>query len=283
MSRHLGVGTWLAEALEVAEPLFALLTQAGATWLLGGVAVSLYLIGDALPGWDRRRGAAVLAAALLAVALVGLLKTALALPRPAGAETSAYEFSGLLGDVYTWAATADGYGVPSGHALGSTAVYGTIAALVDRTRRERAALAAAGLVAVAALSRLALGVHLLVDVVAGVAGGLVVVWAATRWTDTPGRTLAIAALAAVGWTVLSGGEPTAAGAAAVAFGALVVWHRFGDRLGTVPGFRTAAPVAGALLLAGLSLAAVEAGSAVVATGVGFVGMAAVVALPLALE
>jgi membrane-associated phospholipid phosphatase len=245
--------------------------------------VVLYVIGDALPGWDRRRGATVLAAALLAIALTGLLKTVVALPRPAGAGTSAYAVPGLIGEVYAWAATADGYGVPSGHALGSTAVYGTIAALVDRPLRRRAALAAAALVAVAAVSRLALGVHLLLDVLAGVAVGLLVVLVATRWTARQGRTLGLAVLAAAGWAVRAGGDTEALGAAAVALGALLAWHRYGDRLCRAPGLRDAVSIAGAFLLAGLALVAIEVGGPATAAGAGFVGMAAVVTLPLARE
>ncbi len=283
MSRNLGVGSWLAETLEVAEPVFALLTQVGSTWLLGTLAVLLYALGDVLPGWDRRRGAAVLAATILAIALIGFLKTALALPRPPGAGTPAYSVPGLFGEVYTWASTADGFGVPSGHALGATAVYGTSAALADRTHRRRAAVAAAGLVTVSGFSRLALGVHLFVDVLAGVGVGLGVVWVATRWADTPGRTFGLAVPVAAGWATLAGGRPVALGVAAVSLGALLAWHRFGSRLETASGIRDAGPVAVTLLLAGLTLAAVEAGGAVIATGAGFVGMAAVVALPLAVE
>ena len=69
------------------------------------------------------------------------------------------------------------YSFPSGHALGSTAVYVTLALLVSRQlarRRGRfllvgAAVLLAGLIG---FSRLYLGVHYLSDVAAGWAGGL---------------------------------------------------------------------------------------------------------------
>lgn len=283
MSRHLGIGTWLAESLQVAEPLFAVLTQLGSTWLLGGLAVLLYITGDRLPGWDRRRGAVVLATALLAIALIGFLKTALALPRPEGAGTPAYAVPGLLGEVYGWASTADGYGVPSGHALGATAVYGTTAALVDATHRRRAVILSAVAIAIASFSRLALGVHLLVDIVAGLAAGIAVVWATTQLAGRPVVSFGLAITTAAGWVVLGGGDTEAIGATAVSLGALLAWHRYADRLVAVHREPTVGLIGGALLLSGLSLVAIEVGTTLVAAGAGLVGMATVVSLPISIE
>jgi membrane-associated phospholipid phosphatase len=69
------------------------------------------------------------------------------------------------------------YSFPSGHALGSTAVYVTLALLVSRQlsrRRDRILLVGAGvlLAGLIGFSRLYLGAHYLTDVVAGWAGGL---------------------------------------------------------------------------------------------------------------
>lgn len=74
--------------------------------------------------------------------------------------------------------TLTSYSFPSGHAVGSTVLYGVLAALVVRelrTRRERAiAIGVATLViALICFSRVYLGVHYLSDVVAGVLEGAV--------------------------------------------------------------------------------------------------------------
>lgn len=286
MSRGLGVSTAVAAALEPLEPLLAILTQTGDTWLVGVVIALLYVLGDGAPvaGWDRRRGAATLAAGLLAIAVTGLLKVAFGLPRPPGAAEPAYAFGGVLGDVYAWAATADGYGFPSGHAVGSAAVYGSIAGLVAPASRRRATAAAAGLIAVASLTRVGLGVHFLVDVVAGVAVGLLLAALAVRWVDRPAVPMAVAVPAAAGWAILADATPTAVGVLGLCAGALVAWTALDAQLIDVP--RPSRPAAaglavGGVVVVGLTVAALEAGGTATAGLVGFAGMAALVALPLA--
>lgn len=73
---------------------------------------------------------------------------------------------------------ARGAAFPSGHAMGATVVYGALAWLLSRgsSRRHRVILfASAGLlIAAIALSRIALRVHDLADVTAGI--GLGIVW-----------------------------------------------------------------------------------------------------------
>jgi undecaprenyl-diphosphatase len=68
------------------------------------------------------------------------------------------------------------YSFPSGHAFAATATYGALAlVLASRLPRRRGALvvgAAALLVAIVAASRVVLGVHYLLDVLAGIAGGV---------------------------------------------------------------------------------------------------------------
>ena len=70
--------------------------------------------------------------------------------------------------------TADGYGFPSGHATAATAVYGGVAAVLPAGTGRLRYAAAGSVVAVVALSRIAIGVHYLVGVVAGVLLGLTV-------------------------------------------------------------------------------------------------------------
>lgn len=73
-------------------------------------------------------------------------------------------------------ATALGKSFPSGHAMGSTVVYGALLLaylpVVPRRRRPLAVAATAALVVAICATRLALGVHFLSDVVGGVVLGL---------------------------------------------------------------------------------------------------------------
>jgi membrane-associated phospholipid phosphatase len=74
-------------------------------------------------------------------------------------------------------ATAGWFSFPSGHALSSIALYGTLAYVLGsalRSQRARAASLAgvAVLVATIGFSRLYLGVHYLTDVLAGYSAGL---------------------------------------------------------------------------------------------------------------
>lgn len=182
--------------------LFALVTQLGDVWFLFLVGGVLYVTGDELPRWgiDRRRGLFVLALVLAYVALIGLLKSVFALPRPTGAgDPPAIRWlPPVIEAVVANATTADGPGFPSGHALGSTMVWGGLALVVDRgTTRTRLAVAGTVVVLVS-LSRLVLGVHFVVDVLVGAALGAVVLgglyWLSDRAID-PGRVLLVAVLA----------------------------------------------------------------------------------------
>lgn len=200
MSRGVGVESALARALEPAEPLLALLTQLGDAWFLVSLGVALYWLGERAPlaGWDRRRGLVVLGAALLALATTYLLKALFGLPRPPGAGEPAYALEGPAGLVYADIATATGSGFPSGHAVESTAVYGTVAWLGGEPNDRRRRLAvAAGLVGLVSLTRVGLGLHYVADVVVGAAVGTALVALAIRVRTRPGIVLG-AAVATVG-------------------------------------------------------------------------------------
>jgi membrane-associated phospholipid phosphatase len=177
----------------VVVDLFGLLTRLGDPWLLLGVLATLYAASDRV-GLDRRRVGFVLATAFLALGVTLALKSAFALPRPPGA-------------------LEEGYGFPSGHALGSTVVWGTAALALDAGHRRVRLAVAGSVVPLVAVSRVVIGVHYLVDVVVGVALGLVLVALvfATLWRDpaTPpthtavDRVFALAASAALAALVLS--------------------------------------------------------------------------------
>jgi hypothetical protein len=188
---------------EAVVDLFRLLTYLGDPVTLLLVAAAGYLLADHV-GVPRTRMAAAIGFALGGVALTLALKHAFALPRPPGAGT-------------------DGFGFPSGHAIGATVVYGGLAGLLRDRRLTRAA---ATLIVVVAASRVIIGVHYLVDVVVGVAVGvgyLVLAFrvgpgsASERVTaDAVGRTFALAvgvALVALAVTVVLDTVVVAAGAA----------------------------------------------------------------------
>jgi undecaprenyl-diphosphatase len=157
--------TWLANALHAslvpsATTAFSAVTMLGSTLVLAIVAgvTAAYLV------WrGRGRDAALVAVAFAgAQLLTWILKGTFERPRPT--------FDDPI-------ATAGWFSFPSGHALSSIAVYGTLAYLLAgalRSRRARAARLAgvALLVAAIGFSRLYLGVHYLTDVLAGYSAGL---------------------------------------------------------------------------------------------------------------
>lgn len=146
------------------------------TWL-GSVSFVIGLLAVVYWFGVRDHGAFGLAAALGALSLTVALKEVFALPRPPVPEQ-------LIG--------ASGFGFPSGHAIAATVVWGYLAiALAWGSRRQRYAVAGL-VVTVVALSRVAVGVHYTVDVVAGVAVGAGYLAVVTR-LDGPERAFGLAA------------------------------------------------------------------------------------------
>jgi len=231
--------------------LVGLLTQLGDVWFLLFVASALYVAGDAVPtlGIDRRRGLFVLAIVIMYTALIVVLKQVFLLPRPPGASDPP-GVRWLPSTVEIFLTTAEGSGFPSGHALGSTMVWGGLALVLDwGTRRTRLGFAGTVVVGVV-LSRLALGVHYLVDVVAGVALGVVALGALywlSRGGNSPGRVFFVAA-AVGGLGLVQGITPDSAAAAGSAVGGLLAWRVVVDV--TPPGPTNGrATVAGVVVLA----------------------------------
>jgi len=198
--------------------LFRVLTHLGDPVALLVLVAAGYLLANHL-GVSSTRMAAAMGLALGGFALTLALKYGFALPRPPGAGT-------------------DGFGFPSGHAIGATVVYGGLAGMLA-PRDRRVTRVAAALVVVVAASRVIIGVHYLVDVVVGVAVGVGYLAVALRlgpgWapvdvsTDAVGRTFALAAglgAAAVGVTVI---VDTVIAVAAAA-GGWVSWRLVADRV-----------------------------------------------------
>lgn len=217
----------------------ALLTQLGDVWLLGLVGGVAYLAGERLPGLDRRRGLFVLALVLTYVALVGVLKAAFGLPRPPGASTAPAlpGYAAALEPVLADAATGEGNGFPSGHALGTTMVWGGLALVLEWGRRRARLAVAGGLVVLVSATRLALGVHYLVDVLAGVGVGALALVLSYRLAErgaTAGRVLLVAAVVgAVGVAIHAEFETVAA--FGVAVGSALGWYGVAGRTGTPDG------------------------------------------------
>ena len=289
--RSLGLPGALDALMGPLVAVFALITQLGDLWFLTLVVTLPYWLDAATPhighAVDRERSATLVALLFGAIALLVTLKPVFGLQRPpgAGVPPRADLVPAALDGLYAWLSTGDGYGFPSGHAMGSTLVFGGLAwAVRAGARRHRLALAG-GLVALVSFSRLAIGVHYLVDVLAGAAIALVYLAVVLRVLGTPARAFSLAVGTAVlgGVAVGFGGELAAATALCV--GGAAAWLVLGDRLlehspsrrvGAVTialGLTTAAP-----LLAVVGTAA-ELTVPLASFG-GLLGGALVVALPL---
>lgn len=270
MSRGVGAVEVVQSALpEWMTPVLVALTQLGDVWFYFLLLPPLYWFGTAR-GWfrDRHDAALLVGVSLSAFALVVALKGFFALPRPPM-------------ELQLEAHYGSGYGFPSGHALGSTAVYGGTAVLLDRGRRSTRLAAAAVIVAVVSFTRVALGVHYLVDVLAGFAVGAAFLAAALALTARRvNYGFALAAAIALAGFAIAGPTEDAVGALAATFGALVGWDVVGRREALEAHVH---PVAGALALGALGGAAaytlqVDAAVPVVAATHAVAG-AAFVALP----
>ena len=190
--RDLGVTSAIAP--QVPEPLLGLLVVL--TALGGPKLIAVASTGGSAAGvafgrvsWPRARR--FLVAVALALSASIFLKRGLAMPRP---------------PAELMAIPEDGYGFPSGH---TTAAAGLATALVGSLpRRERWQYAlAVGFVALVAATRLLLGVHYLVDVLAGVFVGVVGAWLGLRFEGWRPRiavvgTILVAGIALVVWAVL---------------------------------------------------------------------------------
>lgn len=182
-TRSVGGITFLRTLLpEAALSALAVLTWLGSVPIVVGLLAVVYWFGA------RNRGAFGLGVTLGAFSLTVALKSLFGFARPPTAEQ-------LIG--------ATGFGFPSGHAIASTVVWGYLAMTLDwGTRRQRFGVAAL-VVFVVVVSRVALGVHYVADVVAGVAIGVAYLLAVTR-LESPelafgvGVVASVAAVAATG-------------------------------------------------------------------------------------
>lgn len=150
-----------------------LLTQLGDAWFVLALAGWCYWAAPEHVRAPRRLGLVVGALGLAAFGTTALLKPLFAAPRPPGAATISLPsgLPGWLAAALRYGATETGYGLPSGHAVTATVVYGGGSLLIDRgSRRVRATIATLLVVTVGA-TRVGLGVHAPIDVVVGVVVG----------------------------------------------------------------------------------------------------------------
>ncbi|GGN12872.1 phosphatase PAP2 family protein [Halarchaeum nitratireducens] len=241
--RGVGLTRALTELVpDVLVPLLAALTQLGDAWFVVAAVATVHWLGPRYDLVSDRDAARYVALGFAVFGTVVGAKALLAAGRPPESLTLV---------------AADGYGFPSGHAVSATALYGGAAALLRRPRpRYRWGVAAAA-VALVCATRLLLGVHYLVDVIAGVLVGsalVAVVLALTRSRLGPGYafTAALGVLA----VPLAGPTVEALAAAGLGVGALlgsigVVRHPRGA-LGTGP------TLLGYAVCGGLGLAALVA-------------------------
>ncbi|WP_226481007.1 phosphatase PAP2 family protein [Natrinema amylolyticum] len=241
MNRGAGVLEAVRELVpEWGAALAAAVTQLGDGWLLLvlGIGASWAVAWRRTVhrgrqfGTDRpaRRpdGAWILAVIVGGLAVMTALKHLFALPRPELATLEPAVLPSSARPQYRSIASAGGYGFPSGHAVGATVTYGLFALVLEAgTRRLRLAVAAV-IVAAVCLTRLVLGVHYPLDVVAGVIVGgwyLAVAWRLLERSPFD-RTLTAFALAlglAGAAMVASGRADSAVAYAALAAGALAGW------------------------------------------------------------
>ncbi|OIB58868.1 phosphatase PAP2 family protein [Natrialba sp. SSL1] len=175
MSRNLGVTELLRNTLpEWTVPIFEVTALLGDEFVVVGV-LGLFAISGASQAassdTDRLlpdRTAFVLAVVLGGLALTLVLKTAFGSPRPPES---------------LQAVPRESNGFPSGHTMAATVLWGALAIWSLQSTARRRTVAAASIVGLVAFSRLALGVHFLVDVLASVAFGLGYLYLAARLTN----------------------------------------------------------------------------------------------------
>lgn len=187
--------------------VLSLATYLGDPLVLGVLVLLFYYV--------RRdeTGSFAVAVGVGAVALTTSLKGVLARPRPPP-------------DIQ--AVAESGYALPSGHALGSTVVLFALAEVADVATRPVRYGAAAFSVAVVAFSRVAIGVHFPVDVVAGVVvGGVYLVLVSWDGYDPEVAFSAALTVAVVG--VALGSDYRLPAGVGLPLGGYVGWHAVADR------------------------------------------------------
>jgi membrane-associated phospholipid phosphatase len=224
MSR--GVGA--VDAIQTTLPdwvalVAALVTQLGDAWFLAVLFVSLLVTQRE----QRRDVLSVMGLLAVAVGLYRTLKHLFGRARPNEQWLDPEPLPSAVEPLYEGAAHATGYGFPSGHATSVTVAYiGLAVVLTLGTRRQRFGVAGA-VVALVSVSRVALGVHYLVDVVAGIALGAGVLALGLRASGprfSLGQVFGGAVAASLCYLVASGGHIESVLLLCATVGLLVGWR-----------------------------------------------------------
>lgn len=169
MSRGIGEFAPIQEVIpDWAAVLVAVITQLGDGWFLVGLLALLY--------WTQAdsQDNVLLVGALWAcgIGLYRGLKYYFGLPRPDEPLLDPELLPWVVRQFYELTAHASGYGFPSGHATSTTIVYVGLATVLQVGSRRLRFLGAGVVVFLVSFSRVALGVHYLVDVVVGALLGI---------------------------------------------------------------------------------------------------------------
>jgi membrane-associated phospholipid phosphatase len=235
--RTVGITEILAALLsDPVVVLSALVTQLGDPWFYFVVLTGLYFLAGSTPAIDRDRAAFLVALTVGVVAFTSGLKHLFAYPRPPTPE--AVPGIGLvptpLHPLYLGAVVADGFGFPSGHALGTAAIWPGTALIVDLWERRWRLLTAGAVVLAVSFSRLVLGVHYLVDVVGGAVLGAAYLAVAYRLAEggrRPDRAFDLAVVTAAFCLLASGIGFESAAILGAALGGWATWRTAGERVG----------------------------------------------------
>lgn len=206
--------------------LFALLSYFGSVWFVAPAVVVAYWF------YDRYRFGPWVGIAMGGYALMIGVKSLFGVSRPGvGPAVAPADLPTVVALVYAPLVEVDTSSFPSGHALAAVVVWGMFTLESDRgTFRTR--LAGSGpVIVLVAFSRVTVGVHYPVDVVVGLAVGLVYVLGALTVFDRLGRdelergtvAFALAAVLSVGAFAVSS-EPEAAALVGGSLGALTAWR-----------------------------------------------------------
>ena len=221
MSRGVGVTSWLIDSQPAWAPsVFELLSLPGDLLVLITTLGLCYLVSvreelkTGRPSTDTARlcpdrTAAMIAIVLGGLALIVLLESLFGLSRPPT----------------DWhAVSASEYGFPSGHTMAATILWGAIAGWATVGSQYHRYGVVTIIVSLVGFSRLALGVHYVVDVVAGVGFGVGYLLISSRIAqNTPARAFLVALLIAGNAVVVTGGNERALLALGGTIGSAVGW------------------------------------------------------------
>lgn len=230
MTRGFGGLVGLQEAIPVwLAVVLALLTQLGDAWFL---AILLGMLYWKIP--ERREGIATVAGLWVAgIGLTQSLKHHFGVPRPDRPLLDPEALSAVVWSIYELTGLATGYGFPSGHAVSATVVYLGLALVLPYSTGRRRGIGAGLVVAIVCITRVALGVHFVVDVVVGVLLGIGLLlggWVLSRrlGPDRPTVAFGIAVVSALMFLLVSRGHPHGFLTLTAAIGPLVAWRVVGS-------------------------------------------------------